>query len=148
MLGMGQTSQGWAGPAAGEKVGVRVMRWRALVPDAAFAVSCVTLFYCLFIFQGYQKLFRDSDAGWHIRTGEAILATGALPRSDPYSFTRAGQPWFAWEWASDAAVGAVHRVAGLGGVAGFYALVIAAGVWLWFRLHWVLHGDFLAACAM
>ena len=49
-------------------------RW--CVPDLAFATACVTLFYCLFLFQGYQKLFRDSDAGWHIRTGEAILATG------------------------------------------------------------------------
>ena len=80
-----------------------LLRW--CVPDLAFATACVTLFYCLFLFQGYQKLFRDSDAGWHIRTGEAILATGTLPRTDPYSFTRAGQPWFAWEWLADVAVG-------------------------------------------
>ena len=51
-----------------------LLRW--CVPDLAFTTACVTLFYCLFLFQGYQKLFRDSDAGWHIRTGEAILATG------------------------------------------------------------------------
>ena len=70
-----------------------LLRW--FVPDLAFATACVTLFYCLFLFQGYQKLFRDSDAGWHIRTGEAILTTGNLPRTDPYSFTRGGQPWFA-----------------------------------------------------
>jgi len=108
----------------------------------------VTLFYCLFLFQGYQKLFRDSDAGWHIRTGEAILQTGTLPRTDPYSFTRAGQPWFAWEWGSDLIVGAVHRAAGLSGVALFYAALIAAGVWLWFRFHWALEANFLIACAM
>src|ERR1039458_593047 len=69
------------------------------VPDVAFATACVTLFYCLFLFQGYQKLFRDSDAGWHIRTGEAILATGTLPRTDPYSFTRGRPPWFRLHWA-------------------------------------------------
>ena len=92
-----------------------LLRW--FVPDLAFATACVTLFYCLFLFQGYQKLFRDSDAGWHIRTGEAILATGNLPRTDPYSFTRAGQPWFAWEWLADVATGSIHRSLGLKGVA-------------------------------
>jgi hypothetical protein len=125
---------------------VKVLAW--LVPDLALVVACVTLVYCLFLFQGYQKLFRDSDAGWHIRAGEAILSTGALPRTDPYSFTRAGQPWLAWEWMADVAVGAIDRTAGLSGVALFYAAAIAAGVWLWFRLHWALDGSFLLACAM
>lgn len=119
-----------------------------LVPDLALVTATVALFYCLFLFQGYQKLFRDSDAGWHIRTGEWILETRTLPRSDPYSFSRAGQPWFAWEWGADVLVGAIHRTAGLRGVALFYGTVIAAGVWLWFRLQWALRGDFLVSCAM
>ena len=124
------------------------MRFRWLRPDLSLVAAVVTLFYCLFLFQGYRKLFRDSDAGWHIRTGEAILQTGMLPRTDPYSFTRAGQPWFAWEWASDVIVGAIHGALGLTGVALFYGTVIAAGVWLWFRLHWALEANFLIACAM
>jgi len=119
-----------------------------LIPDVAMVAACVTLFYCLFLFQGYQKLFRDSDAGWHIRNGESILATATLPRTDPYSFTRAGQPWFAWEWLADVAVGAVHRAAGLRGVALLYAGLIGGVTWMWFRLHWALGGDFLLACAM
>ncbi|MEO8593088.1 MAG: hypothetical protein ABI759_07195 [Candidatus Solibacter sp.] len=123
-----------------------LLRW--CMPDLALATACVTLFYCLFLFQGYRQLFRDSDSGWHIRTGEAILATGSLPRTDPYSFTRGGQPWFAWEWLADTAMGAFHRAAGLKGVAFFYAVAIAAGVWLWFRLHRALHGNFLLACGM
>jgi hypothetical protein len=125
---------------------VKVLKW--LAPDLALVAACVTLFYCLFLFQGYRKLFRDSDAGWHIRAGEAILSTGDLPRTDPYSFTRAGQPWFAWEWMADLAAGAVDRAAGLSGVALFYAAAIAAGVWLWFRLQWALDGNFLLACGM
>ena len=124
------------------------VRFAWLLPDVALIAACVALFDCLFLFQGYQKLFRDSDAGWHIRTGEAILARGELPRADPYSFTRAGQPWFAWEWMADAAAGAAHRAAGLSGVALFYAAAMAAGVWLWFRLQWALDGSFLLACAM
>jgi hypothetical protein len=119
-----------------------------MAPDLALVAACVTLFYCLFLFEGYRKLFRDSDAGWHIRTGESILATGTLPHIDPYSFSRAGQPWFAWEWLSDVAAGAAHRAAGLAGVALLYATAIAAGVWLWFRLHWMVDGNFFLAAAM
>jgi hypothetical protein len=118
------------------------------VPDVALVAAWVTLFYCLFLFQGYQKLFRDSDAGWHIRSGEAILASGSLPRTDPYSFTAAGRAWCAWEWGADVLTGGVHRAGGLGAVALLYAMAIAAGVWLWFRLHWALGGNFLVACAM
>ena len=84
---------------------------RYLLPDLALFASLITLVYCLFLFEGYQKLFRDSDAGWHIRAGESILAERALPRIDPYSFTRAGQPWFAWEWGSDALTGVAYRAA-------------------------------------
>jgi hypothetical protein len=121
-------------------------RW--LLPDLGLAVSILTLFYCLLVYDGPRKLFRDSDTGWHIRTGEAILAGSGLPKTDPYSFSRAGEPWFAWEWAADAAMGLAHRAGGLGGVALFYAVAIAAATWLWFRLHWAAGGDFLLACLL
>ncbi len=116
------------------------------IPDLALVAFLVTLFYCLFLFAGYQKLFRDSDAGWHIRTGESILSTRSLPHADPYSFTRFGQPWFAWEWGADALTGAAYGLAGLSGVTLLYALAIGASVWLWFRWNWVLEGNFLIAC--
>jgi len=110
--------------------------------------AVVALFYAIFLFQGYSAFFRDSDSGWHIRTGEMILRSGSLPHSDPFSFTRAGQPWFAWEWLSDVLMGAVHQTAGLSGIAMLYGLAIAAGVWLWFRLNWDVEGNFLLACAL
>jgi hypothetical protein len=110
--------------------------------------AVVTLFYSLFLFQGYTAFFRDSDAGWHIRTGEMILRTGTLPHTDPYSFTRGGQPWFAWEWLADVVMGSIHQVWGLTGLAFFYGLAISGCVWLWFRLNWDVGGNFLLACAL
>ncbi len=98
------------------------------LPDVGLAVSILTLFYCLLVYDGSRKLFRDSDSGWHIRTGEAMLAGAGFPRTDPYSFSRAGEPWFAWEWAADAGMGMAHRMAGLGGVALLYAVAIAAAL--------------------
>ncbi len=119
-----------------------------LMPDAALLVAILTLFICLFLFDGTQKLFRDSDSGWHIRTGEAILSGSGLPHADPYSLLRRGHPWFAWEWGSDVLMGAVHRLDGMSGVALLYGLAIGACSWFWFQLHWAVGGNFLIAGAM
>jgi len=127
------------------RTGLRRLR---LAPDLSLLISTVTLGYCLFLFDGPRRLFRDADTGWHIRTGETILATAALPRSDPYSFTRSGRPWLAWEWGADVLMGTAHRMAGPAGVALLYAIAIAAGAWLWVRLHWTVGGNFWLACAM
>lgn len=119
-----------------------------LVPDLALLGAALTFFYALLLFDAPRRLFRDSDTGWHIRTGERIVDTRSLPRADPYSFSRPGQPWFAWEWGADVLMGLAHRKAGLAGVALLYLCAIALCTWLWFRLHWALGGDFLLACVM
>ena len=114
------------------------------IPDAALICSALTLVYCLFLADGWTQLFRDSDTGWHIRTGEHILNTRSLPFADPYSFSKTGQPWFAWEWGADAATAlAGHNRAGLAGVAVLYAGLIAFAIWLWWQLTWAMGGDFL-----
>lgn len=110
--------------------------------------SLVTLFYVFFLFGGANALFRDADAGWHLRAGERMLASGTLPVTDPWSFSKPDASWLAWEWGSDVLTAAVHRAAGLSGVAAIYGLAIAASVWLWFRLTWVAGGNFLLACVL
>jgi hypothetical protein len=80
------------------------------------------------------RLLGDAGIGWHIRTGQQILATHAIPRVDTFSSTMQVSPWFAWEWLYDLGVGTLERSAGLNGVVLFTA-VIVAGVFAWaFRL--------------
>jgi hypothetical protein len=107
------------------------VKWPAalLLPSFGAMVFAVTLIEVLFLAQGPQGLFRDSDTGWHVRNGETILQTFTVPRVDPFSYTRGGEPWFAWEWLSDAVFGAVHSFAGLSGVALLIALTIALMAW-------------------
>src|SRR5262249_41969951 len=80
--------------------------------------------------------------------GEWILANHALPRTDPYSFSKGGEAWIAWEWGSDVVTGLVHRVSGLWGVAIVTALAIAAWTWMWCRLAVAVGGDFFIAAAV
>ena len=124
----------------------RVLPW--VVPDVAMLLSLLTILWCLLFFDGTRELFRDSDSGWHIRTGEAILEGRGLPREDMYSLTRQGRPWFAWEWGADVLMGAAHKLGGLAFVAGLYGVTLAACTWLWFRLNWAVGGHFLLACVL
>ncbi len=121
---------------------------RLLVPDLALTAALVTLFYVFFLFGGPTALFRDADAGWHLRAGERMVASGRLLQTDPWSFSKPGASWLAWEWAPDIVTGEVHQTAGLAGVAAAYALAIALAVWLWFRLNWAAGGNFLLACLL
>jgi hypothetical protein len=92
-------------------------------------------------------LLGDADTGWHIRNGEIILATRAVPRTDSFSYTRAGQPWYAWEWLYDTAIAAIHHVAGLNGVVLFTAVVIALTFAILFRFVLRRSGSFVVAAA-
>src|SRR2546422_8043612 len=134
-----------ARPDAAE-VNSRIALW---LPSFGAVVFAVTLLEVLFIAQGAQGLFRDSDTGWHVRNGEAILASGRAPHTDQFSYTRDGRQWVAWEWLSDAALGGAHRIAGLPGVALLAGLAIALTAWGAARLSLSLGGNlFFTAAAM
>lgn len=121
-------------------------RW--LLPDLALVAAIAAVLACLLLLDGPAGLFRDSDSGWHIRTGERIWNGEGIPRSDPYSFTRPGKPWMAWEWVSDVLFGAAHLLWGMSGVVWLAVVWIGLGVWLWVRLQWSAGGDFLLSCAV
>jgi hypothetical protein len=94
------------------------------------------------------RLLGDAGIGWHIRTGQQILATHAIPRVDSFSSTVAGKPWFAWEWLYDLVVGQLEAALGLNGVVWFTALVIAAVYGWTFRLLLARGTNLLVALVM
>lgn len=76
------------------------------------------------IFPG-RLLNADGDLLRHIGHGEWMLRHHALIHTDPFSFTRAGQPFVGFEYGSQVIFALVHRVSGLAGVAIFAGLLIA-----------------------
>jgi hypothetical protein len=98
---------------------------RFLLPSVRDIIF-IFLFWSLLAGPLSNRPLADSDIGWHIRTGELILATHSLPRTDPFSSTMQGQPWFAWEWLYDILLGILHQACGLNGVAWLCALLVAA----------------------
>jgi hypothetical protein len=98
---------------------------RFLLPSVRDIVF-IFLFWSLLAGPLSNRPLADADIGWHIRSGEQILATHALPRTDPFSSTMHGQPWFAWEWLYDILLGLLHQAGGLNGVVWLCALLVAA----------------------
>src|SRR5262249_10495748 len=139
----------YALPARGRPTPDVTSPLRFVLPSFGAMVFAVTLCQVLFLSQGAQALFRDSDTGWHVRNGEAILERFAIPRVDHFSYTRDGHQWFAWAWLSDAVFGGAYRVAGLSGVALLAALAIASTAWGVTRLSLSLGGNlFFTAAAV
>ena len=81
---------------------------RFLLPSVRDIIF-IFLFWSLLAGTFSKRPLADPDIGWHIRTGEQILATHSLPRTDPFSSTMHGQPWFAWEWLYDILLGILHQ---------------------------------------
>jgi hypothetical protein len=62
---------------------------------------------------GMGALLADCDTGWHIRTGEWIATHHWVPSTDLFSYSKAGAPWFAWEWGSDLVMAGINALGGL-----------------------------------
>ena len=88
--------------------------------------SLVFLALVVGLFARPDKLLADPDTQWHVAVGRWIVAHGAVPWTDLFSHTFAGQPWIAKEWASQVVLFAVHAGAGWWGVAVCAVLVLAS----------------------
>ena len=77
-------------------------------------------------------LLLDSATGCHIRTGDYIIEHASVPHVDPFSFTKNGQVWFAWEWLADLLFARIFGIWGMQGLVVICALLIAATAYVWF----------------
>ena len=99
--------------------------------DVAFLLPIAFLFLRM---GGATGMLGDGDTGWHVRTGEWILANGRIPHQDIFSYTRAGQPWFAWEWLWDVMFAWLHQRGGMAAVVLASILIVCVTSALLFRL--------------
>jgi len=73
-----------------------------------------------------KTMLRDPGTFWHTVVGERMLSTGAVVRTDSFTFTHAGDEWLAQQWLGECVMALVHRFAGLDGVVLLAATLIAA----------------------
>ncbi|MBL8216920.1 MAG: hypothetical protein JNK87_39735 [Bryobacterales bacterium] len=127
----------------GRNAFARLRAFQPSLPDFLFLAVLVWLFATGE--GGWVSLLADADTGWHIRTGEWILANGRVPVHDLYSFSKPGQPWFAWEWLTDALYAILHGAFGWKGLLLLSACILSAfGVVLFRHIIWKGANPFVA----
>jgi hypothetical protein len=98
---------------------------RLLIPALGDVLFVAALFWLFCSAPGSWNTFMgDANTGLHIRTGDYILAHGQVPHRDIYSFSKAGQPWFAIEWLSCVVYAVLDHIWGLAGIGIFSALLL------------------------
>ena len=97
--------------------------WRRFVALVGLAALAMFVF-CMVD----QDMFADGDTNWHVATGRWILAHGAVPTTDPFSFSAYGHRWVAHEWLSEVLMALAWQGAGWSGVMLLTASVAALAV--------------------
>lgn len=80
---------------------------------------------------GIQPLY-DNSFLTHLATGRVMLERGGIPRTDPYSFTAAGDPWVVQSWLASLVYAGAEDLGGLGAVRllnGVLCALLALAVW-------------------
>jgi hypothetical protein len=67
---------------------------------------------------------RDNSFLWHVRAGTLQAGLGSVLTSDPFSFTRGGEPWRTQSWLVELLYGWAESLSGLGFVS--YMLLIVS----------------------
>ncbi len=93
--------------------------------------AVIILFMLLFALA--TRIPVDTDTWWHIRSGEYTLTQGMI-YADPFSFTKAGEPWINHSWGAQIALYAIWQIAGNFGLAVFVAGLATAGMWFVYKM--------------
>lgn len=80
----------------------------------------------LHIFLSLIRPIDDPDIWWHLKTGQHIIHTLRVPRTDIYSYTAAGKEWIAHEWLSQALMYIVYTLSGWIGLIVLSSLITTA----------------------
>jgi hypothetical protein len=102
-----------------------MMKRRRLAANVVFPT---VLFFGLFAMTARDAT--DPDLWWHLASGQFIVEHRGVPHTDPFSYTRAGQPWIAHEWLTDILLYELHHAAGWAGLIAVFAFVLCGTFFL------------------
>lgn len=91
----------------------------------------VYVFAYAFFFASRQ--ISDPDFWFHLKTGQYILSTGMIPRTEMFSFTHYGVPWLAHGWLAGTIFYAVYSRLGFNALIFIFAILVAVAFWIVFK---------------
>jgi hypothetical protein len=79
------------------------------------------------------RTLNDGDFWWHLKTGEYIINTHSIPKTDFFSFTNHGRPWVAHEWLSEVIFYVIYSRFGFNTLIVVFAVLTALAFWIVFK---------------
>lgn len=103
------------GSAAGAPEAARYRWW----PDVAVFLVAIVL-------MGVSKPLADPDFPMHLAVGEWIARHHRVPFVEPFAWTRAGAPYYAYSWLAQLSLYLVYHACGALGLRVLYGVLLAA----------------------
>lgn len=104
---------------------------RRLLPSG---IVLVVAFFAVVLVRTTLPLI-DGDVWWHLRAGETVLASGAVPATDTWTIAGQGMRWTSQDWLTNVAMAAILHAGGSTGTTllslafGLVAVVAFALLW-------------------
>lgn len=86
----------------------------------------LTYLFVFFVLLQNSFSYLDPDFGWHMKTGEQIWQTRAVPNLDYYDYTLEGRTWVDHEWLMNLITYGIYHNFGYIVLSIFFALIIIA----------------------
>jgi hypothetical protein len=103
--------------------------------DRLLALTMGLALVALAVAMGCQKI-RDFDYWWHLRSGQLIVETRAIPKVDPYTYTVEGRRWVDIHWLFQLGLHGVYSLSGHVGVGLAKTACVAALVGILATIGW------------
>jgi hypothetical protein len=78
------------------------------------------------IFAAASRPITDPDFYWHLKTGEYLVETRSIPKTDIFSTSKFGSEWVTHEWLSELFMYSIFRWLGYAGLIAAFAAIITA----------------------
>jgi hypothetical protein len=106
-------------------------RGRGLAPSAI----AIAAFFFLIVLPIAAIPVIDGDAYWHIRAGDTVIDSMAVPRTDTWSIVGDGMRWVSQDWLSNVVLALVWRLGHLGPsiASTIWAALVVIGFWILWR---------------
>ncbi|MEE9614542.1 MAG: hypothetical protein V3W31_06250 [Thermodesulfobacteriota bacterium] len=122
------------------------MRGRTTLIPSIADVLFITVFIRLLL--SGSDLLSDSDTGLHIRAGRFILDAMTVPVHEPFTFLSPPLTFPSHEWLSEVVMAWLYAGFGLEGVVFFSCFVLAATVYLFFKMLRADDGNIILAAVI
>jgi len=111
------------------------------------AALLILLLLALAVALSAQRM-QSQDYWWHLRSGQLVAESGAVPKVDPYTYTVAGSRWIDIHWLFQLGLWEVYRLGGHEGVALAKIASVLALVGLLVPIGWRRDRAWLSALAL